>query len=165
MGSTFTVIAARGTQQPGEIPQLDRIEGGDEWFLFRPSDRDAYPSTIRDLTHRAAKAVKGVALAGFVEDSDFAFLLAATSEGAQVWLLIDPEAAEDYREAAEALQLSSPQTGDEPERFAVWSKLTPKPVDSDSLRQLLAQETVFSEEPMMAIFESLGIHVPWNATS
>ena len=47
----------------------------------------------------------------------------------------------------------------------MWSKLTPKPVDSHSLRQLLAQETVFSEEPMMAVFESLGIHVPWNATS
>jgi hypothetical protein len=165
MGSTFTVIAVRGTQQPGEIPQLDRIDGGDEWFLFRPSDRYAYSSTIRDLTLQAAKAVKGVALAGFVEDSDFAFLLAATSEGAQIWLFIDPEAAEDYAEGAEALQLSSSQTGDEPERFATWSQLTPKPVDSDSLRQLLAQESAFSEETMMAVFESLGIHVPWNATS
>ncbi len=130
--------------------------------MFRPADRYAYPSTIRDLTFEAAKSVAGVALAGFVEDSDFAFVLAATSEGAQVWLLIDPEAAEDYAEAAEALQLSSPQTGDEPDRFAMWSQLTPKPVDSDSLRELLAQDSVFSEDPMMAVFESLGIQVPWN---
>ena len=89
-------------------------------------------------------------------------MLAATSEGAQVWLLIDPEAAEDYAEAAEALQLSSPQIGDEPDRFATWSQKTPQPVDSDWLRQLLAQESVFSEEPMMAVFEGLGIQVPWN---
>ena len=46
-----------------------------------------------------------MALAGFVEDSDYVYLLAATSEGALVWLLIYPDAAEDYAEGAEALQL------------------------------------------------------------
>lgn len=160
MGTTFTIIAARGTQEPGELPQLERLDGGDEWSLFRPVDRYPYPSTIRDLTIEAATSVGGVALAGFVEDSDFAFLLAATSDGALVWLFIDPEGAEDYAEGAEALQLSSPRTGDEPERFAMWSQQTPQPVDSDSLRQLLKQDSVFSEEPMMAVFESLGIQVP-----
>ena len=48
------------------------------------------------LAIEAATAVGGVAVAGFVEDSDFAFLLAATTEGALVWLLIDRESAEDY---------------------------------------------------------------------
>ena len=103
-----------------------------------------------------------MALAGFVEDSDFAFLLAATSEGTLVWLLIDPEGAEGYAEGAEALLLSSPRTGDEPERFATWSQLTPEPVDPNALRQILTGESVFSEEPMMAVFESLGIDVPWD---
>lgn len=163
MGATFTVIAARGTQEPGEIARLDRIDEGDAWSVFRPVDRYVYPSTIRDLTIEAATSVGGVALAGFVEDSDFAFLLAATYEGALVWLFIDPESAEDYAEGAEALQLASPRTGDEAERFATWSQRTPQPVDSDSLRELLGQDSVFSEEPMMAVFESLGIQVPWNA--
>jgi hypothetical protein len=61
MGATFTVIAARGTQQPGDIAQLDRIDGGDDWSLFRPVDRFAYPSTIRDLTLEAATSFDGVA--------------------------------------------------------------------------------------------------------
>lgn len=130
--------------------------------MFRPVDRYAYPTTIRDLTIEVATSVGGVALAGFVEDSDFAFLLAATSDGALVWLFIDPESAEDYAEGAEALQLSSPRTGDEPERFAMWSQVTPRQVDADALRQVLEQDSLFSEEPMMAIFERLDIQVPWD---
>ena len=162
MGATFSVIAARGTKQPGDIAQLDRIDGGDDWSLFRPVDRFAYPSTIRDLTLEAATSVDGVALAGFVADSDYGYLLAATSEGALVWLLIDPDAAEEFAEGSEALQLSSPQTGDEPERFALWSQVTPRPVDADALREVLEQDSLFSEEPMMAIFERLDIQVPWD---
>jgi hypothetical protein len=127
---------------------------------LRPVNRYAYPSTIRDLALAAAASFDGVAVAGFVEDSDFAFLLATTSEGALVWLLINPEGAEDYAEGAEALQLSSPRTGEEAERFAMWSQLTPNPVEPDALRQLLSQDTVFREEPLMAVFESLGIQVP-----
>jgi hypothetical protein len=162
MGSTYAVIAARGTQVPGEIAQLARIDGGDDWSLFRPVDRFAYPSTIRDLTLEAAASVGGVALAGFVEDSDWAYLLASTSEGALVWLLIDPEGAEDYAEGAEALRLSSPRTGDEPERFAMWSQLTPKPIDAEAIRQVLEEDSLLSEEPMMAVFERLDIQVPWD---
>jgi hypothetical protein len=130
--------------------------------LFRPVDRFAYPSTIRDLTLEAATSVDGVALAGFVADSDYAYLLAATSEGALVWLLIDPDAAEEFAEGSEALQLSSPRTGDEPERFALWSRWTRGQSTPMHFDKVLEQDSLFSEEPMMAIFERLDIQVPWD---
>jgi hypothetical protein len=41
-------------------------------------------------------------------------------------------------------------------------QVNPRPVDADALRQVLEQDSLFSEEPMMAIFERLDIQVPWD---
>jgi hypothetical protein len=120
------------------------------------------PSTVGDLTSALARLADSPAVSGFVEDSDWACLLAATQDGLAACLVMDPEGAEMYAEGQDALNLASQRGGDQVEAVATWSRLTSKPIDSQTLRRIVEVDTAFSEEPLMQAFKALGIDVPWD---
>lgn len=162
MGTTLTVVAVQ-TATPLVVEGLELgTKTQDGWSLYRPSERYAYPSTVGELTSVLARLADSPAVSGFVEDSDWACLLAATQDGLAACLVMHPEGAEDYAEGQDALSLASQRGGDQAEAVAMWSHLTSKPIDSQTLREIVEVETVFAEEPLMQAFRALGIGVPWD---
>ena len=81
--------------------------------------------------------IGGPALGVFVSDSDWAFLVAAS--GSQtVRLILDEQAATDYKEGQEAIGLAR---GSEPREFLDWSRrFAPKPAKRDDLDSALLGE-------------------------
>jgi hypothetical protein len=162
MGTTYAVVAVR-TPAP---PNIEGLELGtttqDGWALYRPSDQYAYPSKVAELTSSLARLVDGPAVAGFVEDSDWACVLAATQDGPVACLVMNPEGAEGYAEGGDALNLASQRAGDQVDAVAMWSQLTSKPIDSQTLRKIVEVDAVVWEQPLAQAFEALGIVVPWD---
>jgi hypothetical protein len=97
-----------------------------------------------------------------VEDSDFAYLVAATTDGVAARLLFDADAAADYTEGTEALELVSNQSGHGPTLFEMWSHLSGRTVAATTVEDLLARDWTYSEDAVQALFDALGVEIPWN---
>jgi hypothetical protein len=162
MGTTLTVIAVR-TDKPPVIDGLELVDNHENgWSLYRPSDRYAYPSKVGDMTCSLASLADGPALAGFVEDSDWACLLAATQDGLAACVVMNPELAHEYAEGQDALNLASKRDGNQVDAVAMWSQLTSNALDSQALREIVNVDAIYWEEPLMRVFEALGIAVPMD---
>lgn len=163
VGATYHFIAVLGEGVETAGLDVELLTGvGVTWSVFRASREDTSPTELDQLATSLAAAADSPALLGYVQHSDFAYIVATLPEGPTSRLVVSPEGADDYKEGAEALRLAAAQPGDPVARFEMWATLTGKPVGAERVREVVTTDWVVSEEALMAIAESLEIDVPWE---
>ena len=145
------------------LQDWEEVEAVGGWSILKPIRGDPlpywiYPRELEEAGMQVAKA-GGVALAVFVENSDVAYAVACTDAGVVARLLFGVEAARDYTEGREALDLLSDEFSTQPEAFEAWSRLAGTPVSAERIREMLGQNWLFKEEAIFKLIKELRIPV------
>jgi hypothetical protein len=162
MGTSFTCIAVLGKGEPPQSPDARlRFDPPSGWRVYTPLDRFARPTAVEKIASALVRGPNTLAVVGFVEDSDWAYIAGITPEGVVARFIIHPEGAEDYVEGQEVLSLASADRAAEADRLAMLAGLAGRDgLTAERLLDVAEVDSPFAEEPLFALLEEFGIEVP-----
>jgi len=162
MGTSFTCIAVLGKGDPARSPDARlRFDPPNGWRVYTPLDRSARPTAVEQIASALTRGPITLAVVGFVEDSDWAYIAGITPEGVVARIIIHPDGAEDYAAGQEVLSLASADRAAEADRLAMLAGLAGRGgLTAKRLLDVADVDSPYTEEPLFALFEELGIEVP-----
>jgi hypothetical protein len=148
----YWVIVRGASEKSLRLLGLDPYgEGQARGWLFGAGRGNDPPEDLGALVAQAS-AEGGAAVGAFVYDSDFGYIVGAEEGRATAHLVVKPALAREYDFDATS----------DPESFAAWSQVAPRPVRAEDVQEILTEEWVFAEEGVDALFERVGLPAPYD---
>jgi hypothetical protein len=105
------------------------------------------------------------ALGSFVEDSDYAYVIAFAPGHVFIPFLLNPDAARDYKDGRLVLERLaagnwSGDVEDTSQSLAAWSAECPQQITPAEVRHLLTRQWTYAEEGVARLLDALGLPFP-----
>jgi hypothetical protein len=169
MGKTSIVVAGRLPERMhhrlATLGTKPSIWGSGEWKTMEFS-RPAHPAELVRVLEALRGEIEAPILATYLQDSDFAFVVAVNGDGLQAQLVINGRSASDYQEGQWVIERGMPEgPGSEwmesaADRFARWSAELPQPMSRERVLGLVEREWPIGDDVLNLILQELGLPLP-----